>query len=66
MALLKEKLIQLFFIKSSSSEILNIQIYIDDIIFGSSIISSCKEFSDLMQIEFEINMMGELTFFLGL
>ncbi|XP_059314587.1 uncharacterized mitochondrial protein AtMg00810-like [Lycium ferocissimum] len=42
------------------------QIYADDIIFGSSNPSLCKKFSDLMQREYEMSMMGELTFFLGL
>ncbi|XP_075102914.1 uncharacterized protein LOC142177603 [Nicotiana tabacum] len=38
-------------------------IYVD-IIFGSASPLMCKEFSNLMQSEFEISMMGELTFFL--
>jgi len=43
-----------------------IQIYVDDIIFGSTNDSLCKEFSQDMQSEFEMSMMGELNFFLGL
>ncbi|XP_049382882.1 uncharacterized protein LOC125847267 [Solanum stenotomum] len=54
------------FIKRSSSGNLIIQIYVDDIIFGSANNSLCKEFSELMQSEFEMSMMGELTFFLEL
>ena len=42
------------------------QIYVDDIIFGSTNASLCKEFSTLMQGEFEMSIMGELKFFLGL
>ena len=42
------------------------QIYVDDIIFGSTNASLCKEFSKLMQDEFEMSMMGELKFFLGI
>nr|XP_018622661.1 uncharacterized mitochondrial protein AtMg00810-like [Nicotiana tomentosiformis] len=42
------------------------QVYVDDIIFGSANPLLCKEFSMLMQSEFEMSMMGELTFFLGL
>jgi len=42
-----------------------VQIYVDDIIFGSTNASLCKEFSKLMQDEFEMSMMGELKFFLG-
>ena len=43
-----------------------IQIYVDDIIFVSTNESLCQDFAKLMQGEFEMSMMGELTFFLGL
>jgi len=43
-----------------------VQIYVDDIIFGSTKASLCKEFSKLIQDEFEMSMMGELKFFLGI
>ena len=42
------------------------QIYVDDIIFGSTNPSFCEEFSDMMSREFEMSMIGELSFFLGL
>ena len=42
------------------------QIYVDDIIFGSTNELLCEEFSKLMQSEFEMSLMGELKFFLGL
>ena len=42
------------------------QIYVDDIVFGSTNIHLCKEFEALMQGEFEMSMMAELSFFLGL
>jgi len=54
------------FKKTLEKDILIVQIYVDDIIFGSSNASLCKEFSKLMQEEFEMNMMGELKFFLGI
>ena len=54
------------FYKKTHDEILLVQIYVDDIIFGSTDVSMCKEFELLMQNEFEMSMMGELTFFLGL
>src|SRR5581483_6506459 len=54
------------FHKSTQTDILLVQIYVDDIIFGSTNLSLCKEFESLMQNEFEMSMMGELTFFLGL
>ena len=43
-----------------------VQIYVDDIIFGATNEELCQEFSKLMQGEFEMSMMGELDFFLGL
>ncbi|VFQ94457.1 unnamed protein product, partial [Cuscuta campestris] len=54
------------FIKSKNNNILLVQVYVDDIIFGATNESLCKEFSTLMTSEFEMSMMGELTFFLGL
>ncbi|XP_022635944.1 uncharacterized protein LOC111241577 [Vigna radiata var. radiata] len=54
------------FIKSSNEDKLYVQIYVDDIIFGSTNPMLCKEFSKIMQEEFEMSMMGELTYFLGL
>uniref|UniRef100_A0A2N9H8V4 non-specific serine/threonine protein kinase n=1 Tax=Fagus sylvatica TaxID=28930 RepID=A0A2N9H8V4_FAGSY len=47
-------------------DMLIVQIYVDDIIFGSTNENLCKEFSKTMQDEFEMSMMGELKFFLGL
>jgi hypothetical protein len=41
------------------------QIYIDDIIFGSTNKSFCDEFRKIMMDMFEMSMMGVLTFFLG-
>jgi len=41
-------------------------VYIDDIIFGSNNNSTSKEFLVAMQGEFQMSMMGELTYFLGL
>ncbi|KAK6153486.1 hypothetical protein DH2020_013125 [Rehmannia glutinosa] len=55
----------LFRIQDGES-ILLVQIYVDDIIFGSTNKELCGKFSNLMQGKFEMSMMGELTFFLGL
>nr|ABB46643.2 retrotransposon protein, putative, Ty1-copia subclass [Oryza sativa Japonica Group] len=41
------------------------QIYVDDIIFGSTNEVFCKEFGNMMSREFEMSMIGELSFFLG-
>ncbi|KAJ9566962.1 hypothetical protein OSB04_002928 [Centaurea solstitialis] len=48
------------------SDLLLVQIYVDDIIFGSTKEEMCKEFEDLMHKRFKMSSMGELTFFLGL
>jgi hypothetical protein len=40
------------------------QIYVDDIIFGSTNKSFCEEFSKIMIDRFEMSIMGVLTFFL--
>jgi len=54
------------FIKKSKSAIILVQIYVDDIIFGATNDFLCKEFVAATQGEFEMSMMGELSFFLGL
>lgn len=54
------------FLKSKGTDFLIVQVYVDDIIFGATNESLCKEFSNLMSREFEMSMMGELNFFLGL
>jgi hypothetical protein len=41
------------------------QIYVDDIIFGSTNASICEEFSKIMSDRFKMSMMGELKYFLG-
>ena len=43
-----------------------VQIYVDDIIFGSTNDNLCKRFAKLMQSNYEMSMMGELSYFLGL
>ena len=53
-------------LKKSDNDLLLVQIYVDDIVFGSTNDSLCKEFSESLQNEFEMSLMGELTFFLGL
>jgi len=54
------------FRKTLKNDILIVQIYVDDIIFGSTNAAFCKEFSKMTQVEFKISMMGELKFFLGI
>ncbi|GJV46239.1 uncharacterized mitochondrial protein-like protein [Tanacetum coccineum] len=47
-------------------DILLVQVYVDDIIFGSTKKSLCTEFENMMHNKFHMSFMGELTFFLGL
>nr|GEX84583.1 copia protein [Tanacetum cinerariifolium] len=49
-----------------NDDILVVQVYVDDIIFGSTDPRYATLFSDLMKSCFEMSMMGEITFFLGL
>nr|GEX28784.1 hypothetical protein [Tanacetum cinerariifolium] len=53
------------FIKKKGKHIMLIQIYVDDIIFGSTNPKYCTNFLDLMVKCFEMSMMGEMKFFLG-
>ncbi len=54
------------FLMFDGKDMLIVQIYVDDIIFDSTNKNLCKDFSKIMQDEFEISMMTELNFFLGL
>ncbi|GJY99009.1 putative ribonuclease H-like domain-containing protein [Tanacetum coccineum] len=54
------------FIKRDKSDILLVQVYVDDIIFGSTRKKMCTEFEQMMHKKFQMSSMGELTFFLGL
>ncbi|GJS22029.1 putative ribonuclease H-like domain-containing protein [Tanacetum coccineum] len=54
------------FIKKVKSDILLVQVYVNDIIFGSTKKELCTEFEKLMHKNFQMSSMGELTFFLGL
>nr|GEW64388.1 DNA-directed DNA polymerase [Tanacetum cinerariifolium] len=54
------------FITRHGEDILLVQIYVDDIIFGSTNSKLSKRFQKLMHSKFEMSMMGELKFFLGI
>jgi hypothetical protein len=54
------------FTKKIGNDIFICQIYVDDIIFGSTNEDFCKEFGEMMSREFEMSMIGELSFFIGL
>jgi hypothetical protein len=53
------------FTKTCNGDIFVCQIYVDDIIFGSTNQKSYEEFSRVMMQKFEMSMMGELNYFLG-
>jgi hypothetical protein len=48
------------------NDFLLVQIYVDDIIFGGSSHVLVSSFQKIMENEFQMLMMGELTFFLGI
>nr|GEV03550.1 retrotransposon protein, putative, unclassified [Tanacetum cinerariifolium] len=54
------------FIKQIKDDILLVQVYVDDIIFGSTKRSLSTKFEQLMHKRFQMSSMGELTLFLGL
>nr|GEW49561.1 putative ribonuclease H-like domain-containing protein [Tanacetum cinerariifolium] len=57
---------QTLFIRKHKGEFLLVQVYVDDIIFGSSNPQLCREFEALMHDKFQMSALGELTFFLEL
>jgi hypothetical protein len=54
------------FCKNIRNDLMIFQIYVDDIIFGYANPSLCQEFSELMQTTFEMSLIQELKFFLGI
>ncbi|GKB39285.1 retrovirus-related pol polyprotein from transposon TNT 1-94 [Tanacetum coccineum] len=54
------------FIKRQGKNILMVQIYVDDIIFGSTTPELCDQFSIITCSKFKMSMMGKISFFLGL
>nr|GEV42583.1 hypothetical protein [Tanacetum cinerariifolium] len=54
------------FLKINKRDIILVQVYVDDIIFGSTKKAWCDKFEVLMKGEFQMSAMGKLTFFLGL
>ncbi|KAM0017117.1 putative RNA-directed DNA polymerase [Helianthus debilis subsp. tardiflorus] len=57
---------QTLFIKRVGRDQILVQIYVDDIIFGSTSEYLCKEFERVMKKKFEMSALGEMTLFLGL
>jgi len=54
------------FLKTKEEHLLIVQVYVDDIIISATHENLCNEFSKMMRSEFEMSMMCELNFFLGL
>ncbi|KAJ9557264.1 LOW QUALITY PROTEIN: hypothetical protein OSB04_011878 [Centaurea solstitialis] len=63
---IRGKIDNTLFVKKKAGNIILVQIYVDDIIFGAIDPSMCDEFANLMSTHYEMSMMGELSFFLGL
>jgi hypothetical protein len=55
-----------FFTLKHGTDFLLVQIYVDDIIFGGSSHTLVSRFQEMMENKFQMSMMGELTFFLGI
>ncbi|GKD77556.1 putative ribonuclease H-like domain-containing protein [Tanacetum coccineum] len=60
------KIDKTLFIRRNKDDILLVQVYVDDIIFGFTKKSLCTEFEKMMHKKFQMSSMGELTFSLGL
>ena len=54
------------FTKKIGKDLFVLQIYVDDIIFGSTNQDFCEEFGKMMANEFEMSMIGELSYFIDL
>ncbi|GJZ26637.1 retrovirus-related pol polyprotein from transposon TNT 1-94 [Tanacetum coccineum] len=54
------------FTQKIGKHILLVQIYVDDIIFGSTDPKACDIFSNEMSSKFQMSMMGQMSFFQGL
>ncbi|CAM8947603.1 unnamed protein product [Rhodiola kirilowii] len=54
------------FLLRTDKHLLIVQVYVDDIVFSSTSTELVKSFKKLMENEFEMSMVGELTFFLGI
>lgn len=62
---IKGRVDKTLFIRENEGHTLLVQVYVDDIIFGSTNEALCEEFSKMMQGEFEMFMMGKLNYFLN-
>nr|GEW00239.1 uncharacterized mitochondrial protein AtMg00810-like [Tanacetum cinerariifolium] len=56
----------ILFTRKTGKHILLVQIYVDDIIFASTDPKDCDMFSNKMSSKFQMSIMGQMSFFLGL
>ncbi|GKD24364.1 retrovirus-related pol polyprotein from transposon TNT 1-94 [Tanacetum coccineum] len=56
----------ILFTNKRGSNFIIVQIYVDDIIFGSICQELCDDFAKIMHDEFKMSMMSKLNFFIGL
>ena len=54
------------YIKANENELLIVVVHVDDIMSGSNKYELAKGFAKEMKSKFEMSMIGELTFYLGL
>ena len=52
--------------KRQNDNLMCVQVYVDDFIFGSTSSSMCKAIKEIMKSNFHMSSMGEINFFLGL
>nr|GEV32373.1 hypothetical protein [Tanacetum cinerariifolium] len=60
------KIDKTLFIRRYKGDILLVQVYVDDIIFGSTKKELCIAFEKMMHEKFQVSSMGKITIFLGL
>ncbi|GJS02399.1 retrovirus-related pol polyprotein from transposon TNT 1-94 [Tanacetum coccineum] len=61
----RDKLDNTLFVYKTQTVVILVQIYVDDIILGSTSTKLCKQFAKLMTQRYKMSMMGVLTYFLG-
>ncbi|KAI3725219.1 hypothetical protein L1987_64999 [Smallanthus sonchifolius] len=57
---------KILFLKKYDADLLIVQVYVDDIIYGSTNEALYKEFEQVMKLKFKVSLMGKMQFFLGL
>ena len=57
---------KILFHRNYNGSCILVQIYVDDIVFGSTDENLCKKFAKLIESKYEMSMMAELTYFLSL